>query len=55
MSGAIWFLTTAFEAAWPFLLLAALTSALVALHDGLEWFVRRGLTRRRQRLEGGQR
>ena len=49
------FLSTALEAMTPFLVLAALTSALVALHDGLEWFIQRGLTRRRQRLEGGQR
>ena len=43
------------EAATPFLVLAAGTTLLVALHDALAWFVRRGLTRRRQRLEGGQR
>ena len=51
----IWFVSTALGAAAPFLLLAALTAVLVALHDALAWFVKRGLTRRRQRLEGGRR
>ena len=55
MSGAIWFVQQAWSAAFPFLLAAACVIALSALHDALAWFVRRGLTRRRQRLEGGQR
>lgn len=50
----IWFISTAWEAAFPFLLLAAGTSVLVAAHDGIERFVERGLRRRRARLSGGR-
>ena len=52
MSGPIWFIQQAFSAAFPFLLLAAGVALLVAIHDGLEWFIQRGLRRRRQRLAG---
>ncbi|MFA5551631.1 MAG: hypothetical protein WDA03_08440 [Trueperaceae bacterium] len=48
----IWFISGVWEAAFPFLLLAAGTSALVAVHDGIERFVERGLRRRRARLAG---
>lgn len=50
MSGAIWFIQQAFSAAFPFLLLAAGVALLVAIHDGLEWFIKRGLRRRAERL-----
>lgn len=46
------FVAGVFEAAFPFLLLAAGVALLVAIHDGLEWFVKRGLRRRRERLAG---
>ena len=44
------FLTALFEAAFPFLFLAGGVIVLVALHDGLEWFIKRGLRRRHERL-----
>lgn len=44
------FVAGVFEAAFPFLLLAAGVALLVAIHDGLEWFIKRGLRRRRERL-----
>lgn len=52
MSGVIWFIQQAFSAAFPFLLLAAGVIVLVAIHDGLKWFIQRGLRRRRERLHG---
>ena len=44
------FLTGVFEAAFPFLFLATGVIVLVAIHDGLEWFIKRGLRRRAERL-----
>lgn len=52
MSGAIWFIQQAFSAAFPFLLLAVGVIILVAVHDALAWFIKRGLRRRAQRLAG---
>ena len=46
------FVAGVFEAAFPFLLLAAGVIVLVAIHDGLKWFIRRGLRRGRERLNG---
>lgn len=46
------FVAGVFEAAFPFLLLAAGVIVLVAIHDGLKWFIQRGLRRRRERLAG---
>lgn len=46
------FLLDVWFAAFPFLLLAAGVSVLVGLHDGIQWFVRRGLRRRAERLGG---
>lgn len=46
------FVAGVFEAAFPFLLLAAGVALLVAIHDGLEWFIKRGLRRRQERLAG---
>lgn len=48
----IWFISGVWEAASPFLLLAAGTIILVAVHDGIERFIERGLRRRRARLNG---
>ena len=50
MSGAIWFITQAFHAAFPFLLVAALVSLYCAVMMAGRWFIQRGLRRRRERL-----
>ena len=52
MNSAIWFITQAFHAAFPFLLVAALVSAYVGLMLAGRWFIQRGLRRRAERLHG---
>lgn len=52
MSGAIWFISAVLEAAMPFLIAALALSAYCGLMLAGRWFIKRGLRRRRERLNG---